>query len=486
MSVVVEYKYTPDQMPAEELRRSFRRATELTGPSPAPLAAAGAGQEFEQFSPGRSARGGQDDPGAHALRGDPRRSGIGRGVAAAPLPRGTVRGMFSSRPVGAAVRSLAEEGVAGAAGWSTRIEQAADDEESQSLAVAALRDIARAQGKRLVLFVENLNLLLSRAFDETSQATLRRLLMVDPFLMLIGTAVQMFEEVEEYDRVLFNYFHPLFLERSTTTRCASSWLEGGIRRKHGLPRNARGSPPQAPGAIASDGRQSAVHPHDLRDPQRRRSDQRSPDPPTAGGPVDPVAKARAGGTFRAAGQNPRCPDAGRRHRDARKFGQATRLKLNAVTVQLGRLKANRMVDVLGGGKGQTAHYTVPDQLFCTWYQMRYLRQNRRRIELFVEVIRLWFEAEERLQFMQRLAQRAAGSDNRQAHSLAEAVEYFAAALRGTAYQEDAKRLTSVTWLRTGDIVEAAKALLDLSLGLQDKELLHGFRRPCTLHLVSLQ
>ena len=63
-----------------------------------------------------------------------------------------------------------------------------------------------------MLFVENLNLLLSRAFDETSQATLRRLLMVDPFLMLIGTAVQMFEEVEEYDRVLFNYFHPLFLE----------------------------------------------------------------------------------------------------------------------------------------------------------------------------------------------------------------------------------------------------------------------------------
>ena len=155
------------------------------------------------------------------------------------------------------------------------------------------------------------------------------------------------------------------------------------------------------------------------------------------------------------------------------LAQATRLKLNAVTVQLGRLKANRMVDVLGGGKGQTAHYTVPDQLFCTWYQMRYLRQNRRRIELFVEVIRLWFEAEERLQFMQRLAQRTAGSDNRQAHSLAEAVEYFAAALRGTAYQEDAKRLTSVTWLRTGDIVEAAKALLDLSLGLQDKEFLHG-------------
>jgi len=37
---------------------------------------------------------------------------------------------------------------------------------------------------------------------------------------------------------------------------------------------------------------------------------------------------------------------------------------------------------------------VPDRLFVIWYQMRYLNLNRRRIELFVEVLRIWFEAED--------------------------------------------------------------------------------------------
>src|SRR4029077_10498034 len=75
--------------------------------------------------------------------------------------------------------------------------------------------------------------------------------------------------------------------------------------------------------------------------------------------------------------------------------EPTRLPLNAITMQLKRLKEAQIVEVLGGGKGRTANYTVPDKLFGIWYQMRYLSQNRRRIELFVDVLRIWFEEEER-------------------------------------------------------------------------------------------
>ena len=83
--------------------------------------------------------------------------------------------------------------------------------------------------------------------------------------------------------------------------------------------------------------------------------------------------------------------------------ERTRLPLNAITTQLKRLKDAQIVEVLGGGKGRAANYTVPDKLFAIWYQMRYLNQNRRRIELFVEVLRIWFEAEERFATIQSFA-----------------------------------------------------------------------------------
>jgi hypothetical protein len=38
--------------------------------------------------------------------------------------------------------------------------------------------------------------------------------------------------------------------------------------------------------------------------------------------------------------------------------------------------------------------------------MGYLSQNCRRIELFVEVLRIWFEAEERVQTLQPIAEKA--------------------------------------------------------------------------------
>ena len=104
---------------------------------------------------------------------------------------------------------------------------------------------------------------------------------------------------------------------------------------------------------------------------------------------------------------------------------ATRLPLNAVTSQLRRLKDARIVEVLGGGKGRAAYYTVPDALFAVWYQMRYVKQNRRRVESFVEVLRIWFEEEERGQFVRGLSVVTSESGRQPP---AEAVEYFAASL----------------------------------------------------------
>jgi len=474
MVVVLEHKYTPDQMPVEELKRTFAARHGLLDNVLKHLrqqAASGSLSSFLLIGPRGAGKTTLVLMLCQSISEDP-------DLSAAWLPLRFREEQFevcSLRDLlAAAVRSLAEEGLAGATEWLARLDDAGDDEESQSLAVAALRDLARSQGKRLILFVENLNLLLGRAFDDVSQATLRRLLMVDPFLMLVGTAVKTFEEVEGYDQALFNYFHPLYLEKlddaqmcELLTRRAEydhntaflEHLQEHRPKLRALSRLTGGNPRfmlMVYEILSEGGVTNAVQ------VLQRLVDHLTPMlkhvleglPPQQAKIVD--ALMRAGGTATPAA-----------------LAQATRLKLNAVTSQLRRLKDRRMVEVLGGGKGQAAHYTMPDQLFLTWYQMRYLRRKRERIELFVEVIRLWFEADERLEHIHRLADRAAGGDGRQARSLAENIEYFVAALRDTPHEDAAKRHMIETWFRAGEVVEAAMALADLSPKPEEAEELGG-------------
>jgi hypothetical protein len=140
----------------------------------------------------------------------------------------------------------------------------------------------------------------------------------------------------------------------------------------------------------------------------------------------------------------------------------TRLPLNAITSQLKRLKESQVLEVLGGGKGRPASYTVPDKLFAIWYQMRYLNQNRRRIELFVEALRVWFEAQERFSILRALDELGPGASAPALREAAATAEYFAASLAGTGYETTAKDLAVRQWLRTGDHREAALALAGLA------------------------
>jgi hypothetical protein len=138
------------------------------------------------------------------------------------------------------------------------------------------------------------------------------------------------------------------------------------------------------------------------------------------------------------------------------------LPLNAITSQLKRLKESQVLEVLGGGKGRPASYTVPDKLFAIWYQMRYLNQNRRRIELFVEALRVWFEAQERFSILRALDELGPGASAPALREAAATAEYFAASLAGTGYETTAKDLAVRQWLRTGDHREAALALAGLA------------------------
>jgi len=360
------------------------------------------------------------------------------------------------------LRLLADNQSPAAREWFDKVEAEPNEEQSQQLAVTGLRTIARQTGKRLILFIENLNQLLEEHLDDQMKGTLRRLLMTDPFMMVIGSTVHIFDSLKRYDEAFFNYFGQVPLDRLDAGQVTEllrkrATFDGNHRLLEELPRQQA----QVKTLVYLTGgnprfvlmlyellslRQVTTIVQYL----RRLIDELTPLlkdeienlPPQQRKIIH--ALMEKGGTAQPTD-----------------LTGATRLPLNAINTQLKRLKEAQIVEVLGGGKGRAAHYTVPDKLFSIWYQMRYLSQSRRRIELFVEVLRIWFEEEERVKTLKSLS----GQNDNTPHTLRESattLEYFAASLKGTVHERLATDLCLETWLKA-DISEAALAYEDLVL-----------------------
>jgi Cdc6-like AAA superfamily ATPase len=303
----------------------------------------------------------------------------------------------------AVLRILAKQGYAPAQTWLDRVEAEPNEEQSEQLAITGLRQTARQTGKRFILFIENLDQLLDEHLDDRMKGTLRRLLMSDPFMMIMGSTVHLTDALKTYDEAFFNYFGRISLDRLDAEQVSE------LLRKR----------------AAYDGNERF-----LRELPRQQAKVKTLVHLTGGNPrfvlmlyellslqqvatiVQQLQRLVDELTPLLKDEMERLPPQQRKiiHALMDRGGTAqpseiagpTRLPLNAVTTQLKRLKDAQIVEVLGGGKGRAANYTVPDKLFSLWYQMRYLGRNRRRIELFVEVLHVWFAADERMESLRKL------------------------------------------------------------------------------------
>jgi tetratricopeptide (TPR) repeat protein len=357
---------------------------------------------------------------------------------------------------------LGKDGIAEANIWLEKVQAEPDDEQSQQLAITGLKEITKRKAKRLILFVENLNILLEESLDDKMKGTLRRLLMTDPFMMLIGSSVHLFNSLKQYHEAFFNYFGQVPLDRLDADQVFE--LLKKRAQFDGNDRFLKEFPKQQP-KIRAIVHLSGGNPrltlmlYELLSQQqvtsivqylRRLVDELTPLlkdemenlPPQQRKIIH--ALMEKGGTATPTD-----------------LVQPTRLPLNAITTQLKRLKDAQIVELLGGGKGRTANYTIPDKLFAIWYQMRYLSQNRRRIELFVEVLRIWFEEQERIETLRSLARSIPMSHPQALSENATAAEYFAASLKGTAHEKIATDICIEQWVKA-DLREAALAYVDLA------------------------
>ncbi len=80
------------------------------------------------------------------------------------------------------------------------------NEDLNEIAFALLKDWRREHQKQLLLLIDNFDMILEQINDEQDTARLRKVLMNDDTVMLIGSSLTFFQEIRGYDHPLYNFF----------------------------------------------------------------------------------------------------------------------------------------------------------------------------------------------------------------------------------------------------------------------------------------
>jgi len=103
------------------------------------------------------------------------------------------------------------------------LRQIRDDDTLGHRCLGVLQDFADQEGKRLVLIVENLNMLLGDIADEDVGWQLRHTLQTEPRILLLASATSRFDEIDNPEKALYDLFRVLSLSPLDQDDCATLW-----------------------------------------------------------------------------------------------------------------------------------------------------------------------------------------------------------------------------------------------------------------------
>ena len=98
-----------------------------------------------------------------------------------------------------------------------------DDRVLGDRCLGALLDFADRRGRRLLLLVENLNMLFRDMADRDAGWRLRKVLQTEPRIILFASATSRFAEIDSPDRALYDLFRVRTLRPLGTDQCAELW-----------------------------------------------------------------------------------------------------------------------------------------------------------------------------------------------------------------------------------------------------------------------
>ena len=98
-----------------------------------------------------------------------------------------------------------------------------DDRTLGDRCLGVLQDFADREGKRLVLVVENLNMLLGDIGDDATGWQLRHTLQTEPRIVLLASATSRFDDLDDPEQAFYDLFRVLALRPLDTEDCATLW-----------------------------------------------------------------------------------------------------------------------------------------------------------------------------------------------------------------------------------------------------------------------
>ena len=108
-----------------------------------------------------------------------------------------------------------------------------DDKILELRCLSALVDVAERLNKRLVLMVENLNMLFADMAQADAGWRLRHTLQTEPRIILLASATSRFDEIVNRDKAFYDFFHTYWLQPLTSTECAALWQSVTQREPEG-------------------------------------------------------------------------------------------------------------------------------------------------------------------------------------------------------------------------------------------------------------
>ncbi len=104
-----------------------------------------------------------------------------------------------------------------------------DDQRLADRCLAAVLDFAIQEDRRLLLIVENLNMLFDDINDPDVGWQLRHTLQNERRILVLASATSRFDEIERYGRAMYDLFNVQELQRLDTDACAALWQEASHR-----------------------------------------------------------------------------------------------------------------------------------------------------------------------------------------------------------------------------------------------------------------
>ena len=112
-----------------------------------------------------------------------------------------------------------------------------DDQTLGDRCLGTLLNYSDRESKRVVLMVENLNMMFRDMSDGDAGWRLRKILQTEPRIILLASATSRFDEIDHPDHALYDLFRVLMLRPLDTEECAVLW--GAVAGKHPPPETIR-------------------------------------------------------------------------------------------------------------------------------------------------------------------------------------------------------------------------------------------------------